>query len=217
MKGLFITFEGIDGCGKSSHLLALARELQSRVIEPVITREPGGTRTGEQIRELVLSKSSAGLNPSAELMLYAADRAEHVASVIKPALEAGRIVLSDRYADSTVAFQGYGRQLDLRMIESLNQMATSGIAPDLTILLDVEPAVARARLSARQVKHSTSGGTDRLDDEHYEFHVRVREGYLKIAAQHPDRIHVIDSSGPVEEVRKQVFGLALPLIESRTK
>ncbi|MGH9830986.1 MAG: dTMP kinase, partial [Blastocatellia bacterium] len=141
--------------------------------------------------------------------------AEHVAKVIKPALAEGQIVVCDRHADSTVAFQGYGRRLDMKLIQELNRIATAGISPDLTVLLDVDPKLARTRLSSRPEKGPAGEARDRLDDEHDDFHARVREGYLALASLEPARIRVVDSSGPFEEVRKKVLEIATAVIESK--
>ena len=150
MRGLFITFEGIDGCGKSTQINLLAEELLRRALGVVVTREPGGTAIGEAVREVLVSDPSVNIAPKAELLFIVGARAQHVAELIRPALEAGQVVLSDRYTDSTVAFQGHGRGLDLDMIDRLNSFATGGLLPDLTIVFDLDPSVARARLRARR-------------------------------------------------------------------
>lgn len=206
MRGWFITFEGIDGSGKSSHLRKAALYLSSRGADPVLTREPGGTAIGAQIRSLLLSKDSHGISPEAETILYAADRAEHVRKLISPSLAAGRIVLCDRYTDSTVAFQGYGRGLDLSFINELNRVATAGLRPDLTLLFDVDPVIARGRLDVRAAGTASKEPqpADRFDDEEHDFHNRVRQGYLALAAGEPDRIQVIDSSVAADEAHQRV-------------
>src|SRR5258707_6191538 len=145
MRGLFITLEGIDGSGKSTQRELLAQELRRRGFDIVITREPGGTAIGEGIRHLMVCDATEHIAPTTELLLYVAARAQHVAELIRPSLEAGRTVISDRYTDSTVAFQGYGRGLDLMMIEELNNFATGGLKPDLTIVFDLDPEMARTR------------------------------------------------------------------------
>ena len=148
MAGIFITLEGIDGCGKSTQIEMLADALARRGVEPVVTREPGGTVMGERIRRL-LSEAGNSMAAETELLLIVAARAQHVREIIGPALEAGRVVISDRYTDSSVAFQGYGRGLDLATIDEMNRFATGGLTPDLTILFDLDPARARARLDRR--------------------------------------------------------------------
>jgi len=204
MQGLFITFEGIDGCGKSTHIASLARHLTVLGTSPVVTFEPGGTSFGAQVRSLVLSQETAGLGAVAELMLYAADRAEHVRTVIRPALDEGRLVLCDRFTDSSMAFQGYGRGLDLDLIASLNRTATGGLEPDLTILLDLEPAVAASRLESRISGKSAKGPADRFDRENMDFHHRVRDGYLTICRSERARMRLIDSSGEPDQVQDRI-------------
>jgi dTMP kinase len=208
MPGLFITFEGIDGCGKSTQQNLLAQRLNQRGFDVVITREPGGTVIGEDIRRILVSDASVHIAPTTELLLYVAARAQHVAELIKPAIEAGRIVISDRYTDSTVAFQGYGRGLDLEVIEMLNQFATGGLRPDLTIVLDLEPAKARARLGSRPV----GGLLGAFDDQHADFHERLRADYLRMAAREPSRIRVVDASGSTENTHSGVMALVLPCL-----
>ncbi|HEY6330877.1 MAG TPA: dTMP kinase [Blastocatellia bacterium] len=204
-SGWFITFEGIDGSGKSSHLKRAAAALTGLGHEPVVTREPGGTPIGEQIRALLLSRDSREISPESETILYASDRAEHVRKVVLPALAAGRFVLCDRYVDSTVAFQGYGRGIDFTLICDLNRIATGGLVPDLTILLDVDPAVARQRLEARAAPGSAKKPADRFDDEDHDFHSRVRAGYFKLAESTPDRIRVVNTSVGVDEAHDRVM------------
>jgi len=210
MPGLFITFEGIDGCGKSTQLDLLARALRQRGQDVLITREPGGTAIGEGVRDLLISDASVGIVPKTELFLIVGARAEHVAEVIKPALEAGRVVLSDRYIDSTVAFQGHGRQLDLEFVNQLNNFATEGLLPDITFVFDLDPALARARLHKRPV----GGLLGAFDDERADFHGHVREGYLALAQQEPSRINVIDASGPVDETHAKVLAIVLRRLDS---
>jgi dTMP kinase len=212
MRGLFITFEGIDGCGKSTQLNLLAQQIKQRGFEVVVTREPGGTPLGEGIRQLLVSDVSVHVAPTTELLLYVAARAQHVAELITPSLEAGRIVISDRYTDSTVAFQGYGRGLDAEIIERLNKFATAGLVPDLTIVFDIDPALARARLDSRPV----GGLLGAFDEQHADFHQRMREGYLRLAKEHPSRIHVVDAGGAVEETHSRVMALVLPLIRTES-
>ena len=213
MRGLFITLEGIDGCGKSTQSEMLARALKERGLDVVLTRQPGGTLIGEGVREILLANASTGLSSLAELLLYAADRAQHIAELIRPALEAGRIVICDRYTDSTVAFQGYGRGLDLNIVNELNRLATGGLAPDLTVLLDLAPEVARARLDARRNEIPSEQGMTRFEDEAAEFHARVREGYLKLLAAQASRIRRIDASGTAAETHEEVLSIILPLVE----
>jgi len=205
MRGALITFEGIDGCGKSTHIARLARHFSSMGVPHLITFEPGGTSFGAQVRSLVLSQETAGMGAVAELMLYAADRAEHVRTVIGPALGEGRLVLCDRFTDSSVAFQGYGRGLDLNLIAELNGIATRGLEPDLTILLDLDPEVAASRLESRIAGTAKKGGADRFDREARDFHGRVRDGYLRLMEAEPGRIRLIDSTGEPDWVQDRIL------------
>jgi dTMP kinase len=197
----------------------LARHLWSLGVANIITFEPGGTSFGAQVRSLVLSQEMAGMGAVAELMLYAADRAEHVRTVIGPAIAEGRLVVCDRFTDSSVAFQGYGRGLDLDLIDKLNRIATGGLEPDLTILLDLDPAVAASRLESRIAGTAEKGTADRFDRETLDFHSRVREGYLRLAQAQPGRIRPIDSSGEPDAVqymiRSEVQYLVDKLIASK--
>jgi len=217
MRGRFITLEGIDGCGKSTQREMLAEALRSLGREIVVTREPGGTTIGERIRGLLSSDAIASIQPATELLMIVAARAQHVAEVIRPALETGCIVISDRYTDSSVAFQGYGRGLNLTMVESVNRFATGGLMPDLTILFDLDAQEAQARLDARRT--GVLDGAPKpelayLDELELEFHVRVREGYLKLAAQDPTRIKVVDASESPDATHAKVMSLVLPLTQS---
>lgn len=209
MRGLFITLEGIDGCGKSTQREMLAEKLKSRGFDIVVTREPGGTVIGEGIRQLLVSDASVHIAPTTELLLYVAARAQHVAELIRPSVDAGRIVISDRYTDSTVAFQGYGRGLDLDVIESLNRFATAGLKPDLTIVFDLDPNTARSRSVSRPV----GGLLGAFDEQHADFHERMRAGYLKMAKNDPSRIRVVDASGLADETHGQVMSVVLEKIE----
>lgn len=216
MAGIFITLEGIDGCGKSTHMEMLADALGRRGVQPIVTREPGGTSMGERIRRL-LSEAGNSLAAQTELLLIVAARAQHVRELIGPALEGGRVVISDRYTDSSLAFQGYGRGLDLATIEDMNRFATGGLTPDLTILFDLDPARARARLDRRTqsvAPDAIDSDLDYFDREEKAFHERVRAGYLRLREKDPSRIHLVDSSGPVERTREIVLSLVLPLIKT---
>jgi dTMP kinase len=211
MRGAFITLEGIDGCGKSTQIEMLARALTERGLDVVFTREPGGTPLGEQARRLVLAHASAGITPEAELFLIAASRAQHVAEVIRPHLESGHSVISDRYTDSTVAFQGYGRGLDPHAVGTVNRIATGGLMPDLTIIFDLDPEMARARLAGRTAGESEPA-RDRFDEEEMNFHHRVRKGYLTLAADFPARIRVLNAQAAAEDIHQQVLDMVLPLV-----
>jgi dTMP kinase len=191
VSGLFITLEGCEGSGKSTQLARLASGLRAAGAQVHALREPGGTTVGEQVREILLSPAHEGMDAVTEVLLYEAARAEHVARVIRPALASGAIVVCDRYADSSTAYQGYGRGLDLGMVRSLNDWATGGLVPDRTIVLDVPPAEGLAL--------ATHDGADRLEREAIAFHVRVREGYLSMAREEPERFVVVPR-GDADEV-----------------
>jgi dTMP kinase len=207
----FITFEGIDGCGKSTQLRMLASVLRLRKLEVVATREPGGTPLGQKLRQALL-EAEGQVDPLAELLLYAADRAQHVRALVRPALASGHVVLSDRFADSTVAYQGAGRSFEPRIIEEIVRLATGGLKPDLTLLFDLPVETARERASNR-TRNGRAG--DRLDAEDPAFHTRVREAYLKIAAAEPDRVRIVASADSIEETHTRVLDIVLPYLESR--
>ncbi|MFN3476357.1 MAG: dTMP kinase [Candidatus Methylomirabilales bacterium] len=205
--GLLITFEGVEGSGKSTQLAALSRRLKEMGLEVVETKEPGGTRIGEQIRRILLERREGGMSGATELFLYLASRAQLVEEVIQPALSARRIVLSDRFADSSVAYQGYGRSLPLDLIEQLNRFATQGIVPHLTLLLDLAPEVGLARIAKEKGR-----GLDRLEGEEIAFHRRVREGYLRLAEREPRRIKVIAADKDEAVVEEEVWDHLKPLL-----
>jgi len=206
---MFITLEGIDGCGKSTQRDMLAEQLKARGFEVVVTREPGGTAISEDIRRVMISDASLHIAPTTELLLYVAARAQHVAELIRPSLQAGKIVISDRYTDSTVAFQGYGRGFELSIVDELNRFATGGLKPDLTIVFDLDPEIARTRSRTRPV----GGLLGAFDDQHNEFHQRMREGYLEIARNNPSRVQVVDASGSTEHTHSLVMALVLSMVE----
>lgn len=207
MSGIFITFEGGDGSGKSTQIAALAARLRALGYEVATFREPGGVApgdAGERIREILLDPVHAELDVRAELLLYEASRAQLAAAHYRPALAAGAIVLCDRYADSSVAYQGYGRDvLPVDEVRELNRIATGGLVPDLTLLLDVDPAAGLAQ--------ATTGGADRLEGAGLAFHERVRAGYLAIAADEPGRVKLV-ARGPAEEVAAAIWSYVKPLL-----
>lgn len=203
MTGRFITFEGGEGCGKSTQIRLLASRLKEAGREVLLTREPGGTALAERIRGLVREESTDPPNARAETLLFLASRAQLVANVIRPALEAGTWVLCDRFSDSTLAYQGYGRGLDLETLRRLNAFATGGLVPDRTILLDVPPEVATARMRARE--RLTHDAADRMEKAGEAFHLRLREGFLRLAAEDPGRIALISAAGSIEEVAEAVW------------
>jgi dTMP kinase len=210
MAGAFITFEGIDGCGKSTQLRLLASELRVRGLDVVTTREPGGTPIGQRLRAVLLDVQEQ-VDPLTELLVFAADRAQHVRTLLLPALAANKIVMSDRYADATVAYQGSGRGFKPEVIQEIVQLATDGLMPDLTLLFDLSVPESAMRTRRRlAAKHS-----DRLDREHAEFHARVRNAYMEIAKAHPERVRVIDARGSVQETQQLVMGIAMPFLQER--
>jgi dTMP kinase len=210
MAGAFITFEGIDGCGKSTQLRLLANELSGRGLPVVTTREPGGTPLGKKLRAALLDVKEQ-VDPLTELLVFAADRAQHVRMHLRPALDQNQIVLSDRYADATVAYQGAGRGFEPKLIDDIVELATGGLKPDLTLLFDLsvpESAVRTRRRVARK-------RTDRLDSEAAEFHIRVRDAYLEIARRDPDRFRVIDARGSIEQTHDAVMKIVIPFLKDR--
>ncbi len=211
MAPAFITFEGIDGCGKSTQMRMLASELRLRGREVVVTREPGGTPLGTRIRQLVLD-SEEQVDPLAELLLYAADRAQHVRALVRPALDSDHVVLSDRYADATVAYQGAGRGFPDEIITELVALATGGLMPDLTLVFDLPVEESQRRAAQRSDRGHKR---DRLDAEDAAFHTRVRDAYLRIAASEPERVRIIDAAGSVQETQSQVMRLVMPFLEAR--
>lgn len=200
---MFVTFEGIEGSGKSTALRMLADHLQALGHDPVRTREPGGSALGRSLRPILLDARTRGLSSRAELYLFLADRAQHVAEVIRPALEAGQTVLCDRYADSTLAYQGYGRGHDVERLARVNEQATAGLAPDLTLLLDLPVALGLERAGERNREEGTMVSEGRFDAESLDFHERVRAGYLALAVAEPERIAIIDACRPPDEVLLQ--------------
>ncbi len=192
VSGYFIAFEGIDGVGKTTQLFILYHELRGRGCKVVLTREPGGTRVGEAIRRVLLDDAHQEMSPETEALLYAAARAQFVSQVVRPALARGEIVLSDRFVDSYLAYQGFGRGLDLTALERVNALATGGLSPDLTILLDMPAATALARLDVDR--------QDRLERQSVDFYERVRRGYRQLAATDPSRYLVLEADREVEDL-----------------
>ncbi len=197
VRGVFITIEGGEGTGKSTQVARLAELLRDAGLSVTVVREPGGTRVGEAVREILLDRVHAGLDARAELMLYEASRAQLVREVLMPALVAGGVVVCDRFTDSTTAYQGYGRGLPLYEVASLNRFATTGLEPDLTIVLDLDVVEGLGRAVG-------PGGADRLEAEEIEFHERVRDGFHRIAAEEPARVRVLEAVGTVDEVAARI-------------
>jgi dTMP kinase len=213
---MFITFEGIEGSGKSTQIALLNDHLTKNGRTVTLTREPGGTLIGDQIRRILLDPSNRSLDPTAELLLYAASRVQHLREVILPALEAGRVVLCDRFSDATLAYQGYGRGLSTRTIEDLDRIVTAGLKPDLTILLDIE---ARAGLGRACGRNATQGllGEARFENEDIAFHTRVRDGYLLLANASPDRIRLVNGDRKPEEVHRDVRDIVDAMLPSQAR
>jgi dTMP kinase len=196
-KGILITFEGIDGSGKSTQMSALAEYLEQKGWKVFKTREPGGSKLGDRIRDLLLDYKHQNITPKTELLLYLASRSQHFQEVILPALEQGKVVLCDRFSEATMAYQGYGRGLELDKIKALLKYVTEGRKPDLTLLLDLEVRQGLMRINSRVTK-------DRLERERIEFYDKVRQGYLKLARMNPRQIVVIDASQAFEKVASQI-------------
>ncbi|MGI6733690.1 MAG: dTMP kinase [Anaerovoracaceae bacterium] len=204
--GLFITFEGPDGSGKTTQIHMLADFLASKGMDPVLTREPGGTKIGEMIREILLDPCHHEMAHLTEALLYAASRAQHVAQIIRPALEAGKTVICDRFMDSSIAYQGYGRKLGER-VRIINEIAVDGVAPDLTFLILVDPDEGKKRIS--------NGVLDRLELEEIDYHKDVYQGYLELAYQHPERICIIDGLRGIEEIGAEITERTIEFLTAR--
>ena len=204
--GLFLAFEGPEGAGKSSQVARLSERLRAEGFDPLVTREPGGSVSGDRIRDVLLDPA-LNLEPLSELLLYAASRAQHVAERIAPALSAGRLVLTDRFSGATVAYQGHGRELDLRFVTELNARVTRGLSPHLTLLLDIDPELGLARVATR-------GAADRLEQADLAFHRRVRRGFLAQAEADPGRWCVVAAARTEERVAADVWAAVAPLLEA---
>ena len=197
MKGLFITLEGGDGAGKSTQIRNIERFFTEKGLVVVHTREPGGTRIGEKLRDILLDKDNAEMSAVTEMLIYAASRSQHVREFVLPALERGEIVICDRFVDSSIAYQAYGRDLG-DMVAEVNRHATGGLRPDITFWLDIDPEAGRARAAK-------AGDLDRLEREKMDFHYRVYEGYRKIAEQEPDRVRRINAADTVENICSRIY------------
>lgn len=204
MKGLFITFEGIEGCGKSTQIDMLNVYLKEMGRSTLLTREPGGTDIGERIRAILMDASHANMSPVTELLLYGASRNQHIFEKIGPAIALGKIVLSDRYADATTAYQGAARCIDDKTIEALHEIATGGLKPDVTFLLDCPAEVGLSRAISRNQRDPEMQDMDRFEREKMDFHMRVRDGYLAIAKREPERVVIIDATLGIEEMHKDI-------------
>ena len=195
MNGIFITFEGTDASGKTKQIGLLSEYLEKKGVPHIVTREPGGTAIGEKVRTIILDKENSEMFPATEALLYAASRAQLTGQVVRPALREGKVVISDRFLDSSIAYQGYGRNLG-DMIRRINEPAVEGLKPDLTILLKTDPAAMRKRRDASL--------EDRMDSQKLEFHREVLRGYLTLSQEEPERFFVIDGERPVDEIAKAI-------------
>jgi dTMP kinase len=211
---MFITLEGPDGSGKTSHIQPLAQWLEGQGLRVHVAREPGGTAISEQIRNILHDLKNTEMHPRTETLLYQAARAQIVEQVFRPKLAEGWIVLCDRYFDSTLAYQGYGHQQDLQEVRALVRYATGGLVPDLTLLLDVDAEIGLQRSSKR---HSDGGEWNRLDAYKVDFHRRVRQGYLELAKQEPSRWELVDASQPWEKVQQDLRAVILSRLKGTAK
>lgn len=209
MAGIFITFEGPDGAGKTTQVKLLERHLRQKGYDVLVTREPGGTPVGEEIRKILLNRNYKDMDAVTEMYLYAASRAQHVRRVIKPALDEGKMVLCDRFVDSSIAYQGFGRGLGMDVVEAVNRYALGGIVPDLTLFLNIRPedALARGRIRSEEL--------DRLESEELEFHRRVYQGFLVLQKKYTERIKEVDATRSVDEVFEQVRRLVEYLLSCK--
>lgn len=201
-KGLFITFEGADGSGKTTQLNKIAEFLKEKGYDVITTREPGSLELGKKIREILLHHDGV-VSDNCEMFLFLADRSQHVDTFIKPAIESGKIVLCDRHTDSTIAYQGYGRGNDIEKLKNLNKIATSGLVPDLTLVFDVDTDVAMTRVGNEK---------DRLESAGIDFHKKVRKGYLELAKHNPERIKVVNANNPIDAVYNDTKNIIIDLI-----
>ena len=216
-EGFVLTFEGTEGTGKSTQVALLSAALRREGREVVATREPGGTALGAALRRILLGTALGSISPEAELFLYLADRAQHVAEVIAPALAGGKVVICDRFSDATMAYQGFGRGLDRQMIERLNAAATAGTLPELTLLLDmseVEEGLRRA--DGRNRREGVAGVEDRFEQEEIAFHLRVQEGYRRLAAEEPGRFRLFPAMLPIDDLHGMILSSVRDSLRLRT-
>jgi len=211
-RGAFISFEGLDGAGKTTQIALLTRWLDASGIPHITTREPGGTPLGVEIRALLFHHPELVITPLAEAFLFQADRAQHVATVIRPALSAGKLVITDRYFDSSIAYQGVARAVGAELVERLALIATEGLVPDLTIYLDLDPTQVRERTDTYRDHVGLREQQSRFDSETEQFHSRLREAFLSLAQEHTDRFKVIDARQSSEEIHRQIVSLVERLL-----
>ena len=212
-KGRLISFEGLDGAGKTTQMELLEQWLAPRNIPYVRTREPGGTSLGMEIRNLLLNRSDLAITPLAEAFLFQADRAQHFANVVLPALASGKLVITDRCFDASIAYQGHARGVGIELVARLSLIATQGHMPDLTILLDLDPAQVHSRTDVTNDTRGLREAQTRFDTEAEQFHQRVREAFLVLARLSPDRIKVLDASLPPQQIHQQIIALVEPLLD----
>jgi dTMP kinase len=214
----FITFEGIEGCGKSTQIKLAGRYLSERRIPFIMTEEPGGTPIGRKIREMLLNnvpRDTANMSSETELLLFSAARAQHIKDVIGPALKEGRVVLCDRFSDATIAYQGFGRGLDIDFIRRINGFSSAGLKPHFTLLFDLPVATGLTRAMERIAGNKGMPAEDRFEREALEFHSKVREGYLTLAGDEPDRFRIVDASKDIESVHRAVCVHLLQFINEK--
>lgn len=209
---MFVSFEGIEGCGKTTQVEILALFLSERGIPHVVTREPGGTRLGRLMRSILLDPAYSEIDPLTELFLYAADRAQHTAEVIRPALEARQWVICDRFADATTAYQGYGRGQDLNLIQQLNKWASRGLWPSLSLLLDCPVEIGLERARRRVMDSALNGLEDRFEQQDLSFHQKVRQGYLELAERFPERFKALDATLGSKQLHAEIIMLLEPYL-----
>ena len=212
-KGRLISFEGLDGAGKTTQMELLEQWLEPRNIPYVRTREPGGTPLGVEIRHLLLNRPDLAIAPLAEAFLFQADRAQHFANVVLPALAAGKLVITDRCFDASIAYQGHARGAGIELVARLSLIATQGHMPDLTILLDLDPAQVHSRTDVTNDTRGLREAQTRFDTEAEQFHQRVREAFLVLARLSPDRIKVLDASLPPQQIHQQIIALVEPMLD----
>ena len=212
-KGRLISFEGLDGAGKTTQMALLEQWLTPRNIPYVRTREPGGTPLGMEIRNLLLNRPDLAITPLAEAFLFQSDRAQHFANVVLPALAAGKLVITDRCFDASIAYQGHARGVGIELVARLSLIATQGHMPDLTILLDLDPAQVHSRTDVTNDTRGLREAQTRFDTEAEQFHQRVREAFLVLARLSPDRIKVLDASLPPQQIHQQIIALVEPLLD----
>ncbi|MFL5627948.1 MAG: dTMP kinase [Ktedonobacteraceae bacterium] len=211
-KGRLISFEGLDGAGKTTQIALLERWLDAQHIDYINTREPGGTALGVEIRQLLLNRPDLAIAPLAEALLFQADRAQHFAALVLPALEAGKLVITDRCFDASIAYQGHARGVGIELVARLSMIATQGHIPDLTILLDLDPSQVHIRTDVSNDQSGLREGQTRIDKESQEFHRKVREAFLVLARLYPERIKLLDASHPSQEIHEDILALVKPLL-----